>query len=59
MDVWRPPELGDEMKTVEEIMQDAKNRDQESKLISEAIDEDCEYRRRAWENRSREHLPPS
>ena len=59
MDIWRPPELGDVMKTAEEILYDAQSRDLESKMISEAIEEDCNYRRRAWENRSREHSPPA
>jgi hypothetical protein len=52
MDVWVPPELGDDLKTVEEIVFLTKNRALESKLISEEMDFKSDVRRAKWDTRS-------
>mmetsp|Transcript_16921 Transcript_16921/g.28574 ORF Transcript_16921/g.28574 Transcript_16921/m.28574 type:complete len:190 (+) Transcript_16921:420-989(+) len=57
MDVWVPPELGDDLKTVEEIMFLAKNRALESKLISEEMDVKSDVRRAKWDTRSNQSSP--
>lgn len=51
MDVWLPAGLGDEHKTAEEILEEAKRRGSESRSISVSMNVESDIRRKVSESR--------